>query len=421
MTKISYRSFAPPLFSLALIMLGQGFFNTFVSLKIASEGYSYSINGLVNSFYYIGMMLGGIYIERFMKNIGHIRAFAIFASLNGAIICIQCLTFNIGSWMFLRFCTGICGAGLFIVIESWLLLVSNAKTRGRILAIYMVALYAAQAAGQFLINFTSIDSPSAFLATIFLSSISVAPICMMKSEIPQIVKEPSVTNILYICKNSFFGVFGCFLSGMALSAFYSLAPVFAKSSGFSILEVSQIMGFTIFGGLALQWPLGKLSDCINRLKVLLFVAITLFIISLLLFLEFKMPFPFFLLLCILFGGFSFTLYPLSITYACDSFPHSKIVAVTCSMLIVYGMGAILGPLIAPLPMQLISPSALFLYMSILSFLLIVFGIIEIRKPVKPKEEESQEKYVPLPGTTPLAYHLDPRQEKPSSDQENKKP
>lgn len=416
MTKISYRNFLPPIFSLALIMLGQGFFNTFVSIKIANAGYSYSINGLVNSFYYIGMMLGGIYIEKFMTKIGHIRAFAIFASLSAAVICVQSLYFTIMSWMFLRFCTGVCAAGLFIVIESWLLLVSNAKTRGVLLAIYMVALYAAQGLGQFLLNFTSIRSFAPFLVTIFLSCISIVPICLIKSESPQIVKEPSPANIFHICKTSFFGVFGCFISGMVLSAFYSLAPVFAKSSGFSILQVSQIMGFTIFGGLALQWPIGKLSDCIDRLKVLLFVSAALLLISLLLFLEFKMPFACFIILCVLFGGFSFTLYPLSISYTCDRFPHNKIITVTCCMLIVYGLGAILGPLLAPLPMQFISPASLFLYMSVLSLLLIIFGLIQLRKPRK--TEASSEEYVPLPRTTPLAYHLDPRQEEKDSSKKN---
>lgn len=410
----TYKQALAPLFSLALIMLAQGYFNTFVSVYLAISGYSTFLNGLVNACYFAGMMVGGIYIEKLIHRIGHIRSFAIFAAINTAVVALQSLTLTLVTWIFLRFLYGICAAGLFISIESWLLLLSTHKSRGRLLSFYMVSLYAAQGLGQFIINFTDLSTSIPFLVSIFLSSISVIPVCVMRSGSPTFTEDPSVTNIFHIFKISPFGVLGCITGGLILSAFYSLGPVFGKNSGYSVLQISQIMGFTIFGGLILQWPIGHLSDIFNRLKVLICVASILVLVCFTLYFSTNLNFWVFIGLCILFGGFSFTLYPLSITYTCDHFSSENIISITCSLLIVYGVGSVFGPILASVPMTLLDPSGLFLYASILSCLLICIGIWKITRAVKPKEE-SQGEYIPLPRTTPLAYYLDPRQKDKDDD------
>ena len=355
-----------------------------------------------------------IYIEKLIHRIGHIRSFAIFAAVNTAVVALQSITLALGSWIFLRFFYGVCAAGLFIVIESWLLLLSSNKSRGRLLAFYMVALYAAQGFGQFIINYTNLSSDIPYLVSIFLSSISVIPVCVMRSGSPAFTEDPSMTNLFHIFKISPFGFLGCITGGLILSAFYSLGPVFGKNSGFSILEISQIMGFTIFGGLVLQWPIGHLSDIFDRLKILICVASILVVVCFILFFSENLNYWLFISLCILFGGFSFTLYPLSITYTCDHFSSGNIISITCSLLIVYGIGCVVGPVLASLPMTYIDPSALFLYVSVLSLLLIAIGLWKLKKSPK-LQEDDQGEYIPLPRTTPLAYYLDPRQEEKDDD------
>lgn len=296
--KTTYRQALAPLFSLALIMLAQGYFNTFVSMRLEMAGYPTFLNGIVNSCYFAGMMVGGIYIEKLIHRIGHIRAFAIFAAVNTAVVALQSVSLSLWSWTFLRFFYGICAAGLFIVIESWLLLLSTNKSRGRLLSFYMVSLYAAQGLAQFIINLTNLSTELPYLVSIFLSSISVIPVCVMRSGSPTMTEDPSVTNLFHIFKISPLGFLGCITGGLVLSAFYSLGPVFGKKSGFTILQISQMMGFTIFGGLVLQWPIGHLSDLFDRLKVLISVASILVIICFVLFFSTDIQYPFFLVLCI---------------------------------------------------------------------------------------------------------------------------
>jgi len=411
--KAVLRLAVAPLVSLAIIMLGQGFFNTYVSMRLSIAGYTSGMIGFVNAAYFLGMMLGSLYIEHFIRRIGHIRAFAIFASINAAAIITQSLVLNITSWVFLRLAVGVCAAGLFVVIESWLLLLSTIRTRGKLLSLYMIAIYASQGAGQFILNLMPLESHVPFATSVLLSSLSVIPVCVMRSGVPQYTEDTSVTTIFQIIKTCPFGITGCFLAGMIISSFYSLGPVFARKTLPTVMQVSQIMGFTILGGLVLQWPLGHLSDIFDRVKILLLVSFILVGITFTLF--FPLPYPYLLTLAILFGGFSFTLYPLSITFTSDHFHSSKMISITSALYAVYGFGSILGPLLSPLAMYFIRPSGLFLFDTILLVILILVGFANIKKERPKIEDDQQSEYIPLPRTTPLAFYLDPRQDDNDSD------
>ncbi|WP_420420551.1 MFS transporter [Simkania sp.] len=400
------RSVTPPLVSLVIVMLGNGFFNTYASLRIAFEGYSNIIIGILNAAYYTGVMLGSIYVERLIDRIGHIRTFAMFASINSAVILVQSFIIGPVSWTFFRFLVGFCASGFFIVIESWLLLSTGIRTRGKILSLYMLTLYMAQGFGQFILNAAPMKSFLPFAITIFLSSVSVLPVCMMKSSGP-LMLESSITNIFQILKKAPLGPIGCFIAGLIMSSFYGLGPIFGKEVNLSIMQISQIMGLTILGGLALQWPIGHLSDIFNRRKVIIGVFLALMLLTFALFHSHNFPYYLLLTLMVLFGGISFTIYPLSITYTCDYFSERNIVGITCALLIIYGTGCIVGPLISPLFMSLVGPSGLFLFIALVSAVYIVFAMWRFLHARRPAEEE-QSDYLPLPRATSLAFLLDPR-------------
>ena len=408
------RSVIPPLISLVIVMLGNGFFNTFASLRISIDGYPSWVIGILNASYYAGVMLGSINVERLLNRIGHIRTFAIFASINSLIIVLQSMLIGPVSWTFFRFLSGLCASGFFIVIESWLLLSTGVKSRGRLLSLYMLTLYMAQGFGQFMLNLSPLTSLLPFAITIALSSLSVIPVCMMKSSGP-LMLESSITNIFQIVRKAPLGPIGCFVSGMIMSSFYGLVPIFGKDSGFSILQISQIMGLTILGGLALQWPIGHLSDIFNRRKVIIGVCSTLMVLTFILFHCHYFPYYVLLALMILFGGISFTFYPLSITYTCDYFSDKNIIGITCSLLVIYGVGCIIGPLVSPIFMTLLGPRGLFLYMSLICAAYILIAMWRVLH-AKPQREDEQSEYLPLPRATSLAFYLDPRSEQGDDDE-----
>lgn len=176
-----------------------------------------------------------------------------------------------------------------------------------------------------------------------------------------------------------------------------------------MFHISLILAGTVLGGMVLQWPIGLCSDIMERRKVIIITAMTLAALSLFIFFYPTMPFSLLLLSLFLWGGFSFTLYPISITYCCDFFSSAGITSVTCAALIIYGIGCVIGPLLAPIFMELTTPFGLFLYSAFLALALGGFALWKQRK-LPEQNKETKEPYQVLPGTTPQVSSLDPRQE-----------
>ncbi len=356
------------------------------------------------------MMLGAIYMEKLINRTGHIRGFAIFASCTACSILLQSYTVSPYAWIFFRLTMGAACAGLFIVIESWLLLLSSSSTRGVVLSIYMVSLYTAQSLGQFILNFVPIQDNKAFTLTVIFCTLSIIPVCFMRAAAPH-VHEPEYINIFYLLKKTPLGFVANLISGLILGSFYALGPVFGREIGLSIWKISLVMSVTIFGGMALQWPIGKFSDLVQRRKVIITIAIALLVISTILFIYQPMPFLLLLILLFLYGGFSFTLYPIAITYCCDFFSSAGITAITCAALIIYGIGCIIGPLLSPLIMAITKPSGLFLFTAVLSLLLSIYASWR-HHVLPPQPEKTKEPFEPMPSTTPVGTELDPRTDPP---------
>jgi MFS family permease len=388
-----YKQALIPIISFAIIMLGQGFFNTFVSINLLTIGFSTSLIAVITSFYFVGLVLASLSIDKFIGRIGHIRSFILFAAVNAICTIILGMTTNTWGWIGIRLLMGACAAGLFITLQSWLLLLSTPLTKGKLLSLYMISLYAAQGAGQFILNFIDLNGHVPFLIFIVSALVSIAPLCLMKTPSFQIKSQSPIANIGPIFKITPFGVLGCIIAGMIVNAFTSLGPIFAKELHLSIWQVSQVMGLSILGGLSLQWPIGHLADLFGRLKVLLIVTFILLMICTTLYMSPFLPYWSLLLLSVLFGAFAFTLYPLSISYTCDYFSTEKIVPITCSLLVIYGIGSILGPLAGSIPMQYLQPSGLFLCTGILSLILMIGGLSKMAQKALPLKENSDKEQI----------------------------
>lgn len=380
----SLKNLSAPLLSLSLMMMASGFISTFVPVRLEMEGYSPEIIGFVTSAFYVGILLGSLWIDRWIAKRGHIRSFVTFAALLALLSLGQGLWINPWYWSFLRLAGGICMAGVFIVIESWLLMQTIPQFRGAILSIYLAVFYAALSSGQFLIDLSDPRSFFPFCITAVLLISSVFPISLTQVSEPKL-SEPERLSLKELYRISPFGFIGGIVSGMILAAIYGLVPVYAKEVGMTLSEIGTFMAVIIFGGFSLQWPLGRWADRGDRRKVLNIASFATAGIG------FAIAFfhgihPLVLLtLGWLFGGFSFTLYPLSMACACERVKESQIVAATGGFVLSYGIGAIAGPLVAPLAMNLLGSVGLFYFLGGISFLL---GMIGLKKPSPMKEDGS---------------------------------
>ncbi|PIS01193.1 MAG: MFS transporter [Chlamydiae bacterium CG10_big_fil_rev_8_21_14_0_10_35_9] len=408
------KSIISPIASLIILVAGNGLFMTYVTVRLRLEDYSTLIIGIVSAAYYAGMFVGSLRSNRLIERIGHIRAFATFASLLAVLTLLQGFYISSWSWTILRFFNGITMAGLFITIESWLLVRSSVDSRGKILSLYMIALYAAQSGGQFLLNVSDPISWTPYILIAILTSLSVIPVSITRTTAPY-SEEPSYLNVVQLFKISPLGVIGCFLSGIFLGCVYGLNPVYAQEIGLNIPGIALFMSLTIFGGLVLQWPLGSLSDYIDRRKVLLIAGLITAGLSIVIAWIGDLHVILLYSLIFLFGGFSFTLYPICISHACDHLEPKDFVAATGGLLLSYGIGAILGPIIAPFSMKFFGPKGLFFFFAAISGALSIYTLYRLTKaPPIPVEEKLP--YSNIPRTTPAVGELDPRSDEPKNNE-----
>ncbi len=366
------RALAAPILSLILLIMSNGLFNTFVSVRLEIEGSSPETIGLITSALYAGILAGSLCLDRWVAKVGHRASFLHAAALSTVLVLAQGLWINPFYWAALRFLGGFCMAGVFIGIESWFLLQSSPQTRSSILSLYVGIFYAALSLGQLLIHCSDIAGHWPFLIAAGLSLMSMGPLLVVNTPSPKI-EQATKLSLSALVRLSPLGFTGGVISGVVLACVYGLVPVYAKESGLSAGSIGNLMATIIFGGLSLQWPLGRLADKKDRSRVLRLVSGCSLVLAILMGVTNPQSLWFFFLAWG-FGGFAFTLYPLSMAYACESVEEKQIIPATASFVLAYGIGAIGGPLLAPIAMERWNGSALFYFLGVVFFVLSLAGM-----------------------------------------------
>jgi len=391
------------LIAIFVLMAGSGFLSTLVGLRLERAGSGTMVIGLVATAYFGGLVLGALRAGGVVRRVGHIRAFAAFVALFSASTLIYALVQQPLLWGALRFIDGVCVAGVFICVESWLGDRSEPETRGTILALYMVALYAGQALGQLLLNVGRGDPAVPFVVGSILISLAIIPVCLTRSTAP-VLGEAATLPLRRLFDASPLGVAGAGITGLVLGAFYGLAAIYARRLGLDLGATATFMMTVILGGVALQWPLGWLSDRYDRRHVIIgCFAATLAVSAALA----MLPGGVLLLgLGAAFGGLSFALYPLCVAHVNDRLLPSERVTASSQLVLLYSVGAALGPLGAATAMTLAGTAGLFLFIALCTALMLGFGLLRLAASA-PVPASDQQDFQILPRTTPTAALLDP--------------
>lgn len=400
------KSILSPMLSLFILILGNGYLMTLVPIRAQLEGFSPEIVGYLASAFFLGILIGAIKINKIIEGVGHIRAFAFFASIFSTLTLLQGIFVDPYAWIVFRFLIGLTMSGIFITIESWLLVKSSLKMRGMALSIYMTIFYAAQSIGQLFLGAFDSQSLYPFCFIVILATLSVLPLTITKTKAP-IVEEESVLSLIKLFKLSPVALVAGLFAGFVLGPIYGLLPLYVQDLNFTEDQISWIMGAVIFGGLVFQWPIGAISDRIDRRIVLFACAISASVLVFFICLFPQVNFVNFLIFSIIFGGFAFVLYPLSVSHACDFVDAKDITATTGAVLVSYGLGSIIGPIGASYGMSIFGSVALFYFLFIvLIFLCVVLFFRVILKKSVPTEEKLP--YSNMPRTSLIASELDPR-------------
>ncbi len=387
----------PLLLGMGVLMLGAGLQSTLLGLRATLEGFSPHVTGIVMSCYYAGYLVGTRIAPPLLRKVGHIRVFAALAAIASVSILLQGCFVNPMIWAAMRLVSGIGFAGIYVVAESWLNHRASRANRGSLLAIYMLVLYVGLGSAQFLLALSDPATPAPFMLVSALISLALVPIALSEHQIPERA-APSKVRLLELYSNSPLGVAGVTVSGMISATIFSMGPVYARLSGLETQGIAIFMGVSILAAVVTQYPVGRISDRIDRRTVIAGICTLATLVAGSIVAFKAMPHGLFLTLAGLFSGLALTLYSLSVSHVNDKLEPAQMVAASSALLLLNGTGAIVGPMLSGSLMAAFGAQAYFATLATLTAALLVYDLWRKsrRRPVPPLQK------IPFVGSQPRA-------------------
>jgi len=355
-----------------LLMLGNGLQGTLLGVRGSIENIEPSTMGFIMSAYFMGFLGGSRVAPWLLRRVGHVRVFAALGSLVSAAFILYAAVVHPVAWLLLRLIVGFCFSGIYVVAESWLNNSTSNETRGQALSLYVIIQMTGIVLGQLLLNLADPAGYELFVLITVLVSVSFAPILLSTSKAP-IHDTAKALPIRKLIKTSPLACFGQLLLGGIFACLFGMAPVYATERGMTIAEVSYFITAIYFGGLICQYPIGWLSDRIDR-RILIVVVTALGATTALLALSVGNGFISLLVIALVIGGTSNPLYSLLLAYANDYIEADEMAAASGGLLFINGVGAMSGPVIVGFLMQRFGIEWFFITIAVLMGLICFYGI-----------------------------------------------
>lgn len=392
------------LLGVGLLLLGGGLLNTLIALRGGLEGYDESSLGFIMSGYFLGFFFGTFIALPLIQRIGHIRTFAFCAAIMSCTALLHVIFVNPYVWFGVRVLNGTVLVVLYTVIESWLNNLAGKQQRGKIFSAYMIVNLGSLALAQQLLRFGSPDSFILFAIAGMLITLSLVPVTWTRLKQPEVHKVDRI-SFKGLYKIAPLAVAASLLSGLAMGAFWGMAPVYAQRIGMDTNSVGTFMSIAIIGGAIFQFPLGRYSDSHDRRKVLAISCGLAALAGLLLFALSHLGSWIFLAI-FLYGGMAFAIYPVAVAHLADYLDTSDILAGVSGLLLLHGIGAAIGPALAGQLMYLIGYQALPVYFIASQLLLGGFAAYILQKDTEVATENTAH-FVAMVRTTPTAMNMHP--------------
>jgi len=395
----------------AFLLMASGLHGLLLPLRGGVEGFSVASLGMLGTTWAGGFVAVCLFAPRLVRRVGHVRAFGCFAASAAIIALLSGIYIDAISWIILRTFTGFSMAGAFMVIESWLNERATNESRGKIFGLYMMVNYGATMSGQMMVANGDIRSDHLFMITGILFCLALIPTAMSTAVSPKPLTEVQL-DLKALYRNSPAAFVGCILIGIANGAWGTLGAVFGAKSGISTTEIALMVSVTIAAGALMQIPVGRISDLIDRRYVLAGVASLAAFVGLMAFIIGPSNGKVIIIMTGCYGALAYALYPVAVAHANDHASAESFVKVSSGLLLLYGFGTMLGPLLAAAAMDIFWPSGLFAITALSHISITAYALFRSRKRASvPKAEKEQFKSMPsVKSATPEAMNLDPRAE-----------
>jgi len=396
------------LFGLAFLGIGNAFTNILVPTRAVFLGFDNIAIGILISLYYTGYLFGCVFMPKIVKRVGHIRAFI----LGAAVLGIATLGYSISNssymWSVFRFFSGSCMAGIYVITESWVNEAADDTNRGRTISRYRIVDLSAVVLGQLLIGVFNFENSNSFvLANIFMT-MGLIPLAFTNSPSPQPIRDVKI-KFGKAFKSSRIATFTTFVAGMAFGSFFGLGPVFAAEIGYDSQFIGVFVASALVGGIVFQMIVGRLADKFDREWLLVFFslgsAIFAFGIG-----QSSTSEIILILLVGLWGGFASPIYSLAVAIANDRSKAEDFLEISGSLLLIYSLGAVVGPNVSAIAMSQAKPSSLFYFLAVIFMMLVFYIVLRKMLSTRPKANSEIDDFISVPRTTASVFILDPRAE-----------
>jgi len=391
------------LLGMMLLQVGNGMQGTLLGIRGEIEGFSTLEMSLVMSGYFLGFLFGSRMAPEMIRRVGHVRVFAALASLISAVLILYPTFANPYAWGAGRILIGFCFSGVYVTAESWLNEAADNRNRGKALSLYMIVQMVGIVSAQALMLVADPGGFVLFIIPSVLISLAFAPILLSVSPTPafETAKPLSLRQIFRV---SPLGFVGMFLLGGVFSAQFGMSSVYGAKAGLSVVQISTFVSTFFIGALVLQYPIGWLSDRMDR-RLLVLITAAICGSGALVGIFSGQVFAALLLAGLMVGGMSNPLYSLLIAHTNDFLDHDDMAAAAGGMVFINGLGAVAGPVITGWLMGRIGPWAFFLVIAVLCFAITAYAGWRMTRRPAPGVDETERFTMVSMAASPVAVNL----------------
>ncbi len=392
------------LLGMGLLMVGNGMQSTLLGVRGQIENFGTFEMSVVISAYFIGFLGGSRMAPNLIRRVGHVRVFAALASLISAVMILYPTLVNPWVWVLGRILIGFCFSAVFVTAESWLNDAASNENRGQALSIYMIVQTAGIVLAQGLMVTADPSGYVLFVIPSILVSIAITPILLSISPTPafETTKAMSLRELMGF---SPLGCVGMFLLGGVFSAQFGMASVYGSEAGLSVGEISTFVATIFIGGMITQYPIGWLSDRMDR-RALIALTAAVGAVGASIGVMSNGDFTLILVAAFLMGSTSNPLYSLLLAYTNDFLDHEDMAAGSGGMIFLNGLGAVSGPLITGWVMGVFGPSGFYMLIGVLFSMLAIYAVYRAtQRPAIPVDETGSFVAMSQSAMTPVAMEI----------------
>ncbi len=388
------------LLGMMLLQVGNGMQGTLLGVRGQMEGFSTLEMSLVMSGYFLGFLFGSRKAPDMIRRVGHVRVFAALASMISAVMILYPAFANPWAWGVGRVLIGFCFSGVYVTAESWLNNAATNDNRGKALSLYMIVQMVGIVSAQALMLTADPGGFVLFIIPSVLISLSFAPILLSISPTPAFDTTKPMT-LREIMKISPLGCVGMFLLGGVFAAQFGMAAVYGAEAGLTVGQISTFVATFYVGAVLVQYPLGWLSDRMDR-RLLILIASAVAALGAVIGMALGSVFWLLLVAAFLVGGMSNPLYSLLIAYTNDFLGSDDMAAAAGGMVFINGLGAVFGPIITGWIMGVIGPSGYFLHIATLCTMMAAYAAYRMTQRAAPSAEDTESYTAVMPSASPMA-------------------